>query len=192
MDRETLFLKTLDDIEERSKSQDPYTILGVSALIRKIFLEKHPLVDTVNQRFREKLKFTISAGRIPKKENLPAGSFWSQQDGLDPDTSPPGIPTKILGRKDFFQHVVIATSEYRHTIRDVIRYQAHVVGGVHAGAPEDDKEKALEKIDQLFLIGGHAMATRQLLAVARVILKALSPLRLAIQNQRENFYKGNS
>ncbi len=173
MDRQTLFIRTLEDIEERSKSQDAYTIIGISGLVRKLFLEKHPLFDTVNQRYRDKPKFSVGLGFEPRAEDLPLGSLWYQQDGLDPDTAPPGTPIKILGRREFFQHVVSVTSGQRYTIKDVIRYQAHVTGGVHAGKPENIKEHVMQNIDSLFLIGGHEMGTRQLLAIARIVLKAL-------------------
>ncbi|MEF8767961.1 MAG: hypothetical protein ABTS16_01720 [Candidatus Accumulibacter phosphatis] len=180
MDHRVLFLRTLQDIEERSKSLDPYVILGVSALVRKLFLEKHSLVDSVNQHYRQKLKFRVGAGLAPDANSFPPGSFWSQQDSLDPETSPPGIPTLELGRKEFFQHVVVVTSGHAHTLKEVIRYVAHVSGGVHLGTPENIKEQALHSIDQLFLVGGHSMAIRQLLAVSRVIVKTLEPLKLAV------------
>lgn len=43
--QDILFLKTLEDLEKRVNQQDPYQILGASALIRKLFLDDHPLVD---------------------------------------------------------------------------------------------------------------------------------------------------
>lgn len=181
MSHHILFLRTLQDIEERSKSLDPYTILGISALIRKLFLEKHALVDSVNQHYREKLTFKVSVGMPPDPKTFPPGSFWSQQDSVDPDTSPPGVPTLELGRKEFFQHIVIVTSGHAHTLKEVIRYVAHVAGAVHIGSPESAKEQALHDVDKLFLLGGHSMAIRQLLAVSRVILKALQPLRQAVK-----------
>ena len=180
MNHHILLLRTLQDIETRSKSLDPYTILGISALIRKLFLEKHSLVDSVNQHYREKFKFKVGAGLAPDPKTFPPGSFWSQQDSFDPDTSPPGIPTLDLSRKEFFQHVLIVTSGHAHTLKEIIRYVAHVAGGVHVGTPEDVKERALHSVDQLFIVGGHSMAIRQLLAVSRVILKALEPLRQAV------------
>ena len=47
MDASILFLKTLEDIESRLTQKDPYEILLIAGLLRKLFLDDHPLVDQV-------------------------------------------------------------------------------------------------------------------------------------------------
>ncbi len=85
---EKLFLRTLDDIENRLTQVDPYEILLISGLIRKLFLDDFPLVDKINQKYKIKLAFEIA---IPQAniENDPDLYMWTVQDGLDPDTAPP-------------------------------------------------------------------------------------------------------
>lgn len=56
------------------------------------------------------------------------------------------------------------------------------MGGVHAGAPKTDKEKALAEINNLYVGGNTRAATRQLQAISRIIIKALQSLREAVQN----------
>jgi hypothetical protein len=46
-----LFCNTLTDIEKRLAETDPYEILMISSLIRKLFLDDFPLVDQVNQEY---------------------------------------------------------------------------------------------------------------------------------------------
>ncbi len=53
---EEFFIRTLDDIASRINSDDPYEILGTSALIRKLFLDDNPLVDQVNRKYRMKIR----------------------------------------------------------------------------------------------------------------------------------------
>jgi hypothetical protein len=48
-DHSELFLHTLKDLERRIESEDPYEILGISALMRKLFLEKHSLTRSTGE-----------------------------------------------------------------------------------------------------------------------------------------------
>ncbi len=67
----------------------------------------------------------------------------------------------------------------RFTIRDVIKFEANVAVAVHAGSPKTEKEKALNTLGEHFGVGGYEPTLRQLLAIARVSIKALAPLRAA-------------
>ena len=179
MDANTLFLKTLADIESRLAATDPYEILLIAGLLRKLFLDDHPLVDQVNRAHRIKLEFEVTAP-INKPSDGDTSSMWSVQDGLDPDTAVPGKSRLRLSRDQFFQTVVAIAFGPTFTVKDVIQFEANVAGGVHAGAPKTEKEKALHTMGQHFGLGGYAPSLRQLLAIARVCLKALAPLRAAI------------
>jgi hypothetical protein len=178
MDPNTLFLKTLEDIESRLTQTDPYEILLIAGLLRKLFLDDHPLVDQVNRTHRIKLEFQVAVS-INKPEEGDKNSLWSVQDGLDPDTAPPGKNRQLLSRDQFFQTVVAMIYGPSFTVRDVIQFEANVAGAVHAGAPKTDKEKALDAVGNSIGVGGYAPTLRQLLAIARVSLKALAPLKAA-------------
>ena len=64
-----------------------------------------------------------------------------------------------------------------YSVREVILFEANVSGAVHAGSAKTDKELALKQVGDSLGIGGYPLALRQLLAIARVILAALRPLR---------------
>ena len=105
MDPNTLFLKTLEDIEFRLAQSDPYEILLIAGLLRKLFLDEHPLVDQVNRTHRAKIKFEVTAP-LNKPDKGDKNSLCSVQDGLDPDTAAPGKKRLFLSRDQFFQIVV--------------------------------------------------------------------------------------
>lgn len=178
---ETLFIKTLEDIENRLSVTDPYEILLISALLRKLFLDDHPLVDQVNKARRVKLSFEITNPQS-KPLNEPPPTFWTVQDGLDPDTAPPFKQRHSATRDQFFQTVVTIINGHAYTIREIVLFEANVVGAVHAGTAKTDKETALKQIDTEVSVGGYSSSLRQLLAISRVVLKALAPLRLAVSN----------
>ena len=179
IDIETLFLRTLDDIESRMSQTDPYEILLIAGLIRKLFLDDHPLVDRVNKSHRIKLLFESTETGDPRQEATPP-SFWTVQDGIDPDTALPFKKRQSLTRDQFFQLLVTIVDGHGYTIREIVLFEANVVGAVHAGSPKTDKESALHKIDTNISVGGYASSLRQLLAIARVCLKTLAPLRKAV------------
>jgi hypothetical protein len=101
------------------------------------------------------------------------------QDGLDPDTAIPGKRRYAASRDQFFQTVVTIVNDHQYTVRELVLFEANVMGAVHAGSPKTDKEHALKQVDSTIAVGGYASSLRQLQAIARVVLKALSPLRAA-------------
>lgn len=179
MSPEMLFARTCSDLENRIASTDDYEILLIAGLLRKLFLDDHPLVDQANKDYRVKLRFTTS---IPLNQPEPGDvtCLWSVQDGLDPETARPGKSTQQLTRDQFFQQTVAIVFGRVFSIKDVVLFEANVAGAVHAGAPRTEKEKALQEVGVALGIGGYPMALRQLLAIARVSLKALAPLRAAV------------
>ena len=76
---DNLFLRTLDDIEKRLSETDPYEILLISGLIRKLFLDDNPLVDQVNKKHRIKLTFEV-AESVNMPNNEPFPTFYTVQD----------------------------------------------------------------------------------------------------------------
>jgi hypothetical protein len=55
-----LFLSTLDDLEKSISSNDDYTLLCASKLIRQLFLDgANSLVDKVNKNYKLKLKLKL-------------------------------------------------------------------------------------------------------------------------------------
>ncbi|GAB3736195.1 hypothetical protein GCM10028862_20630 [Luteimonas pelagia] len=179
IDNETLFLKTLADLERRLRETDPYEILLISGLLRKLFLDDHPLVDRINKEHRIKIFFQTVHHDDPRADSA-VPVVWSVQDGLDPETSPPFRPRVTLSRDQFFQKLVTIVNGHALTVRDIILFEANIVGAVHAGAPRSEKEKALHDLETSLSIGGYAASLRQLMAIARVILRALQPLRDAV------------
>ena len=181
---EGLFIKTLDDLSARIVSSDPYEILGASALIRKLLLDDHPLVDQVNRDYRVKITFDIIQPRATPP-GLPAPTFWTVQDGLDPDTAPPIGQRVQISRDQFFGTVLSIVQGREFTLREIVLFEANVMGGVHAGTAKKDQEKVLESVGQQISVGGYRSSLRQLKAIGRVVLKALQPLADQVRNEQD-------
>jgi hypothetical protein len=102
---ERLFLTTLRDLRFRVDTQDPYLILGSSALIRKLLLDDYPLPDQVNRKYRLKVSFEVTQPRVPPP-GIPEPKLLSVQDGLDPDTAPPFRARQTVPRDQLLGYVL--------------------------------------------------------------------------------------
>jgi hypothetical protein len=177
---ERLFLDTLRDIERRISNQDPYEILLISGLIRKLMFDDYPIINQVNRNYKLKLKFEIT---VPQDDidNDPNLAFWSVQDGLDPDTASPFKKRKFVSRDEFIHTTVTVINGKHFSIKDIVLFESNVCGGIHAGAPKSDKDYALNLVGKSLTVGGYSPCLRQLLAIARVILKSCDPLKQKIK-----------
>ena len=107
--QEQLFIRTIEDLEKRIIDNDPYEILGASALIRKLFLDDNPLVNQVNRKYKIKLQFDVCPP-TPDPLGFPKPVVFSIQDGLDPETSMPGKTISKLNRDQFFKVIVLISN----------------------------------------------------------------------------------
>ena len=177
---ERLFLDTLSDLRVKIAPPSNYELLGAAALIRKLFLDESPLVVQVNRKYRLKITFEVNQPRgFP---GFPEPVIYAALDAFDPDTAPPPVNPLIVNRAQLFSRVVERAVGHSYTVRDLVLFEAHVSGAVHAGQPKNDQQRALKDVSNAFLIGGRRPSLRQLQAVGRVILKGLEPLRQAVEN----------
>lgn len=184
MNADSLFLATLDDLAARAApGRSSYDVMHIAALLRKLLLDDTRLVDTVNRTRRVRYRFHANS-RLPP--NDPGLVFWSIQDGLDPDTAAPlqGNDVRDLTRDQFLSLVIIVIRGELLTIADIVRYLANVAGAVHHGTPTTPKEVALASLEPSVRLAGYSPEVRSLLAVARVVTKALQPVRRAVEQDQ--------
>lgn len=181
MDKSQLFIKTIEDIEERLTSHDEYEILMIAGLLRKLLLDSNPLMNQVNQEKRLKITFTVNYRGVPQTPPIPF--FWSIEDGIDPDTSVPHLSNpKKVNRDDFLKIPIILFNGRIIIVKDLILHMAHVEGAIHPGMPKSDEEKVLKELGQTLGIGGLPTGIRLLKAISRVVLKGLQQLKNEIAN----------
>jgi hypothetical protein len=188
MNRDTLFVRTLDDLAERTRpSADEYDVLLSAGLIRKLILDESPLVDQVNRDRRVRIRYRISQPGPYEQMIVAEGPlYWSIQDGLDPETNLTASPVEEVTRDAFLARVVMYVGGKDITVRDTILHTANVVGAVHAGKPHPSREETgrlLENMAAQLQIGGCRPDVRSLQAIGRVVVRALAPLRERIQQE---------
>jgi hypothetical protein len=178
MDTDRLFLATIDDLNTRVQPGLPeYDVLMAAPLLRKLLLDDRPLVHQANTSRRMKIRYRINTRRpLWQLAGSPRPTFWSIQDGLDPESALPFVLPSEVDHDTLLRHVVMLVGDHDVTIRDLILQISNVSGGVHAGSPKTDKAAILQQMSEEFRIEGYQPDVRALQAITRVVLRGLRPL----------------
>ena len=172
MDATPLFLARCKQIETAMMSSNEIELLDLSAHLRQLLIDDTSPLHKVNRERRFKLKFVVGEFRQRPDSHT---RILSLEDGVDPETRPPGSPRKQVSLGGFLGHTILYLQGQPRSVGDVIKFAAHVAGGVHQAAPKD-KQKLIEDYSSQVSIGGLPGAIRQLQAIARVALRGLRPL----------------
>lgn len=191
MDRERLFLGIYRELEERTMAEpSEYNVLKIAGLLRQLLLDKHRLIDTVNSKARTNkphlnIKYEVM-DKTPYQQMMEdlKPVFWTMQDGIYPKTALIAGKTKIVDRDGLLSYKVMSFAGFNVTVKDIIVYEANIGGAIHAEAPRGAVEKAIHEAANSVNVGGYPPQTRQLLAIARVVLDGLRPLKEQIEQLR--------
>jgi|SRR5438132_8135897 len=175
-----LFVRVCRDLEKRLRSVDEYEVLKSSGLLRQLLLDDAPLVHRANKNYKLDIEFEITDFQPPTSDQRKI-LLWNIADGLDPQTCRPGRGNRKVRLEDFLRLVVLRSGDTSFTIKDLIKFEANVMGGIHAGSPRTETEQHLRMITDMYSIQGIPGCLRQLKAIARVVLKAVDPLKVRVQ-----------
>jgi len=148
--------------------------------LRLLLLDANALVHQVNRDYGIKLRFTFHA--LPKigQENLIAAWVRVSRSDNPNDKSTPTTD----GLDGFLAAGCLGVYGRVLTVRDVIRTNAHVKGGVHVGRLQrkDAGESGVLMIDQVLNVGGAEGSLAALRDIIKVTLEGLRPLIEAVRN----------
>lgn len=176
MTRDELFLETIEDLRDKTSSGRPYDVLRSAGLLRQLLLDKPTLLSIVSKGRIGKVFF-----KVKNPGPIPGADTWFLADGLDPTTSPPIGVTYTLNLDEFLKVIVIHDGKHSLTIKDVVRYASHILGGVHAGTPDEESDVVLDAMDKEWQLGSRDVPIYTLAAIIRVVLKAIEPLEAQIR-----------
>ena len=177
MDASRLFLERCSQIRRLLESSKEIDVLDLSAPLRQLLIDDHPLVHKANESHRIKLRFRVNQFHsMPDKFT----TVLALEDGLDPDTARPGKASTEVSLDGFLGHTVLWFNGKPRSVYDIIDLAANVAGGVHHSKPKES-QRLIAEYSSLFGIGGLPAGCRQLKAIARVTLKGLAPLIDAVQ-----------
>jgi hypothetical protein len=173
MDRKTLFMSALEELDELVSKSQPhvteYDLLRISALLRQLLLDAQPLYVQINREYRIDVRFRSSYPASMTEQDLPEPPF-------EGDDFPIPIGTKTLARDEFLRRHAGYTRPHSFTVKDLILYGANVAGGVHAGAPKSPEEITIHENVGILIVFGKEPALLELLGIGQVIVRGLAPL----------------
>lgn len=183
MDRDALFLATVDDLSMRVDASDEYTLLMAAPLVRKLLADDHPLMHLVNREHRLSLRFEVTAEDDYTRLVLRDGPvFWAVMEGLSPRL---GVRrranTEELTLDQFLGHRIMRVRGEDFSVLDVVQTVAYALGAVHAGSPKKEMHQRLAYQSSAIRVGGVRAATRALRGIAAVTVDALTPLAKAVR-----------
>lgn len=178
---EWLFVETVDDIRRRSKDPElrtRYELLSIAPLLRKLLIDGTSLLDTVRvARPEVQVEFRICSWT--DLEDKLAAEGLDRYFGIGGKELISGTDAPTTAPSEFLKTVIGVASGEDLTVKGVIRYYAHVEGGVHFGTPRETGEPVLSNMAWMLL--GHSTGQIQTLAhLGQIVVEALEPLRHTI------------
>jgi len=175
---EYIFKRKYEELEHLVSSKDDYDVLKISAILRLLLLEG--LMHKANKRFKIHVSFKIGI-RTYKIPGFPDPDVWSAQDGIYPPSSRTPHIFKEVKVDKFLSTPLMKLENEILTLKDIIRYEANVKGGVHVGKVNKNKPKeSILESSSIFQVGNFRLSLRQLIAIGKVTLDGLKPIYLEL------------
>jgi hypothetical protein len=147
--------------------------------MRQLLMDAMPLVDQINQTHRIRLQFHVGLPGLAIDEHT---LLFAMLDGIDPQTAR-AKRTELMARDQFLAATVLVANGRIFTVRDIILFEANVMGGVHAGALKTEQEQALNSIANALHQNDLRATLAELKAIGRVVLRGLAPLKAAVEGK---------
>jgi len=176
---EILFLEKYQDLLDLTSSLTKYNCLRISSILRQLLLDKMPFIDRVNRKWRFKIKYKIyDPPYIHEYLEDPNIIMFSRPNGLCPDEDSDSNYIYEISLKKFLSIKINKLENQFVTIKDVIKYSANVLGGVHRRDPKlnNEDELSLHKLEYFFNINEIPVIMYQLHSLSKITLDALKPL----------------
>jgi hypothetical protein len=197
------FLETLEDLREKVSKRPPrkYQFALIGLLLRKLLLDNHNLVDTVNLK-REKVFY-----RIPVRKGSPdKGYNWSAQATIVlfdflcstnrsaefmvwMEHSPDEAKSVEVCELDLQKFLRVPVNIYHDgqvsTVKDLIDYAAHVFGGAHFSPARKPEQERLERFQKL-LSAPYPLELAMLQSIGGVVLRGLQSLETHVRTRYLN------
>jgi hypothetical protein len=191
-----LFLETLNELrglvmprsaEEEAKPEgEAYSLTRASGPLRQLLLDTGtPLIHLANRGRNLAITFPVLGPNHPPpvpRERLhmqwsPAifNVAWARPGGL--------LRPQELKKDQFLSTVVLRHLAYDITVKDIIKFEAHISGGVHHAEPKSDAEKVLDEINNGNTVAGVPIAANTLVGIIGATLRGLAPLEAQVARE---------
>jgi hypothetical protein len=170
-----LFVERLNQLAGGVEQADRLDVLPVALALRQLLLDSEPLIHQVN-RPPVALRIRFCVNKDSSTPGLPKPVFSFPGLAMDPNSFVSTAGTEDLNLDQFLRHRVVTADWGDVTVHDLIDYLCHRAGAVHFVADQSRGEIIVRQLDSY----GWTMVSNATMAVVRVVLIALTPLRDAV------------
>ena len=190
---EELFIESLADLRDRISKPSRYDNLKASAILRQLLVDDHPLLHLVNREYHHKTHF-----RTRQLEHIEPLKVIDGQvqpgmiiniEKIVPLENEPEENLEQLTIDQFLGKRCLIYNQYLYNVIDIIKINANIQGGVHAGAPKENNEHAAIELANLSILIGFnngtlvSIITGLIHPVAQIVIKSLEPIENLINNK---------
>jgi hypothetical protein len=190
---EELFIESLADLRDRISEPSRYDNLKASAILRQLLADVNPLLHLVNREYNHKTRFITRQLQHIEPLKVIDGQVQSGMiiniESIVPLENEPEENLEQLTIDLFLGKRCLIYCQYRYNVIDIIKINANMQGGVHAGAPRQDNEHAAIELANLRILIGFNNGTEVdiitglIHPVAQIVIKALEPIENLINNK---------
>lgn len=182
MSPEELFVHGLNDLHSAITSRNEYDVLHASKILRQLLLDGDRLVFAVNRSHSLKISFRIHVPTMPPDFILKDGT-WMVIEALD--TSETKKAPSELGIDEFLKVVVGGSRGQLVTVKDVIKFSAINLGGVHFKEAKKEEEQKLMDLMKTYFFPTEKPLIAALRVIGRIVLASMLPLRNKVIKRAE-------
>jgi hypothetical protein len=175
-DPKLIFKYKYEKLRELLKGGPEAQLLDIAAILRHLLVDKQTLVDVVNQEYRLQIRFKVfrSASEIAQESPMPGAESTFVFTGT---TWPPFAPLKEIKKDEFLDFDLLYLNETRFTVKQIIKFCANQLGGIHFERNSSDPEDhILRKLNNAFQIAGASTALSSLQLIGKTTIVALEEL----------------
>ena len=159
------------EMQEKILRQDRNSLLGASANLRLILLDRNPLLHKVNKLHRCKVRFLVVLSAPSNIKIRTAFSFKNLAPLFAADSE-----MHELKLDQFLSTPVVCGEDQKFTVKDVIDVCANSKGGVHFGDPKPGSQSEICQLDRFYQPALIDASLHALGNFSWCVIQALNPL----------------
>lgn len=183
MNHARLFEELLHELQVLIASRTEYDLIRSSRILRQLLLDGDALLHLVNRELRASPFFRVNSGQknSPSSAWINTNLYWSDES----------VPYADLNLQQFLACSVGVSSGREITVREVIKYVAIILGGVHFKVDKGGEYEGIATFHNERDSEGSSQALQLLQGIGSITRDALIPIRdLLIKRERFESGKG--
>lgn len=176
MDIEDFFIRTIDDLQTKSKSGTEYDAIRACGLLRQLLLDSPSLIVLANKKHKIKFKFLVHVTPFIDP-GFPIIEILDIDEPYNKELHEVFVDGTEVSLGAFLNTRCLTLREYHYTVHNVITSGAHTYGGIHASSDTVmHKEFNLRESTTKLNDCEELLFTRTVKSISRIVIAATSVL----------------